>query len=145
MKARLNQWGFQALSFGLAVMFRVADLMPQPQPEGRHRAPGRATRASDREVRAQRDEAARNRRVFRELSQSGSKTLVWVWDGDIGHTWMDEFDIPPLPQRRFRALNPRALAAGAIQDRAALKSDQDALSGDFNRALARLAKEHEVS
>jgi hypothetical protein len=143
MKARLNQWGFQALSFSLAVLFRVADLMPQPQPEGRHRAPGRATRASDREVRAQRDEAARNRRVFRELSRSESKTLVW--DGDVGLTWIDEFDIPPLPQRRFRALAPRALAAGAIQDRAALKRDQDALSGDFNRALARLAKEHEVS
>jgi hypothetical protein len=143
MKARLNQWGFQALSFGLAVMFRVADLMPQPQPEGRHRAPGRATRASDREARAQRDEAARNRRMFRELSRPEAPTLVW--DGDVGMAWMDEFDIPPLPQRRFRALNPRALAAGAIQDRAALRSDQDALSGDFNRALARLAKEHEVS
>ena len=143
MKARLNQWGFQALSFGLALLFRVAQLMPDPQPEGRHRAPGRATRASDREVRAQRDEAARNGRVFRELTRT---TSVLDWDPDVGLVWVgDEFDIPPLPQRRFRALNPRALAAGATRDRAALRQDQDALSGDFNRALARLAKDHEVS
>jgi hypothetical protein len=143
MKARLNQWGFQALSFSLALLFRVAQLMPEPQPEGRHRAPGRATRASDREVRAQRDEAARSRQAFRELDRTKSGALVW--DGNVGLAWVDEFDIPPLPQRRFRALAPRALAAGAIRDRAALKQDQDAISGDFNRALARLAKEHEVS
>jgi hypothetical protein len=140
MKARLNQWGFQALSFSLAVMFRVAYLMPDPQPEGRHRAPGRATRASDREVRAQRDEAAKNRHLFASL-----RTAPDLGDTLVGTMWVDEFDIPPLPQRRFRALAPRALAAGAIRDRAALRQDQDALSGDFNRALARLARDREVS
>jgi hypothetical protein len=140
MKARLNQWGFQALSFSLALLFRVAQLMPDPQPEGRHRAPGRATRASDREVRAQRDEAAKNQRLFTMLHVGRLPV-----DDPVAVAWIDEFDIPPLPQRRFRALAPRALAAGAIRDRAALRQDQDALSGDFNRALARLAKEHEVS
>lgn len=122
MKARLNQWAFQALSFGLAVLFRVAYLMPEPQPEGRHRSSERATRASDRQVRQQRDEAANRRRVFAELKRDKppvllGRTVFWDWDSNVGLAWMDEFDIPPLPQRRFRALAPRALAADAAQAR----------------------------
>ncbi len=144
MKARLNQWGFQALSFSLAVLYRVAYLMPDPQPEGRHRAPGRATRAGNKLLAREREIAAMKRYMFAELATPSPGTL--------GVAWMDELDVPPLPQRRFRALAPRALAAAAVdarealrRDQEALRRDQEAIAGDFNRAVARLAKEQEVS
>jgi hypothetical protein len=150
MKTKLNRWGFKALSFSLAVLYAVAYLMPEPQPEGRHRAPGRATRASDRAVREQRNVDAFKRRAFAELSRVKPKVLAW--ETDVGVAWMDEFDVPPLPQRRFRALAPRALAASAIsarealrRDQVALRKDQEAIAGDFNRAVGRLTSEHEVS
>lgn len=143
MKARLERWGFACLMFSLVVLAYVANLVPEPSPPGRHRAPGRATRASDREVRAQRDAAAHRRQAFAELTRTKS---VLDWNPDVGLVWMgDEFDMPPVPQRRFRALAPRALAASAISAREALRRDQEAIAGDFSRAVARLTKDQEVS
>lgn len=150
MKARLNQWGFKALSFSLAALFRVADLMPQPQPEGRHRGTGRATRASHRQLRADREAATHRRRAFVEMTRTKS---VLDWDTDVGLVWTgDEFDIPPVPQRRFRALAPRALAASSISAREALRRDQEALRQDqraiaqeFGQAMARILGSDEVS
>ncbi len=113
MKARLNQWSFNVLAFSLAVLARVADLMPAPGPEGRHRGVGRATRAGNKELAKEREEEAMNRHHFQELSRPRRPD----WIGDVGQAWTDAFDMPPLPQRRFRALAPRALAAAAIQAR----------------------------
>ena len=131
------------LMFSLVVLAYVANLVPEPSPPGRHRAPGRATRASHRQLRAEREAAVLKGRAFAELTRTKS---VLDWDPDVGLVWIgDEFDMPPLPQRRFRALAPRALAASAISARESLRRDQEAIAGDFNRAVARLTKDQEVS
>ena len=146
MKARLERWGFACLMFSLVVLAYVANLVPEPSPPGRHRAPGRATRAGNRALAKEREQAAMNRHHFEELNRPR------IWDGNmiqhrmtVGMAWMDEFDQPPMPQRRFRALAPRALAASAISAREALRRDQEAIAGDFSRAVARLTKDQEVS
>ena len=148
MKARLNQWSFNVLAFSLAVLFRVADLMPQPRPEGRHRGTGRATRAGNKALAKEREQAAMNRHHFQELSRPRRPD----WIGDVGQVWTDAFDMPPLPQRRFRALAPRALAASSISAREALRRDQEALRQDqraiaqeFGQAMARILGSDEVS
>jgi hypothetical protein len=40
---------------------------------------------------------------------------------DVSIGWVDEFATPPPPQRRFRALTPRALAAAAVSLRYAIR------------------------
>lgn len=109
IRGTLSGWSFNALALGLIALAWAAEKMPKTYP-AQHRAVGRATRKDDRDTRAYRDRVAALHLTFVRFDQD-----------QIGVGVMDAFTTPPLPQRRFRALTPRALAAAAINLRHAMR------------------------